>query len=270
MKKINLKVIALFIATVGLLIFFHLAGWLRPVEAAVGFIFNPVAAELHSWSSALRLKYDAGRNTADLSAQIGILEKKVEELTVKNAALEKVEEENVKLRQQLNFLNTGAPKKYLLANVISRQVFSGPEERQGDLVIDKGRADGLTAGLVVLDEKGAVAGKITAVEEKNSRFTLVTEPVCKLAAMLSGSGLTAGATSGNLGLTINLNFIPQVQTVNVGDLVATSGLEPGIPGGLAIGTVTKVNRGSNEIWQSADLEPSANLDDLTIVSVLIP
>jgi len=52
--------------------------------------------------------------------------------------------------------------------------------------------------------------------------------------------------------------------------VVTSGLEEKIPGGLVIGKVTKVNSDSNEVWQSADIEPLIDFDHLTMVSILLP
>ncbi|MDD5528337.1 MAG: rod shape-determining protein MreC [Patescibacteria group bacterium] len=269
MKKFNLRLIVFFLATVGLLIFFHTVGWLAPVERMFYFVLNPAGARLQSWSSQIAQKYSNSVQQGDLAAKAGDLEQKVERLTVENAALKKLQDENSVLRQHLKFLESGTPKKYVLANVVSREILNGPEESLGDLVIDKGRGDGVMNGLAVLDEAGAVAGKITGVEEKISRVTLVTNSGCKMAATLQNVNRTIGVTSGNLGLTINMDYIPQVENVSVGDLAVTSGLETNIPRGLLIGQVAKVDRGSNDIWQSVNIQPAANLDNLTIVSVII-
>jgi rod shape-determining protein MreC len=270
MKKINFKRLILFIATAGLLIFLHFVGWLAPVEAVAEIVLNPAAAKLQIWSSELRWQYKETFHRGDLLAEISDLKNKVEELTVANAALKKTEDENSTLREHLKFFKEGEDKKYILANIVSREVFSGPGENHGDLVIDKGRVDGIALSSVVLNERGVVVGKINKVEEKISRFTLVTNSNCKLAATLGNKSQTIGVTSGNLGLTIDMDYIPQAEEVKLGDLVVTSGLETGIPRGLVIGRVAKVNKGSNEIWQSANIDPLANFDDLLIVSVIIP
>jgi rod shape-determining protein MreC len=270
MKKINLKLITLFMATLVLLVFFHAIGWLAPVERALSFAFNPVAARLQSWSATLGQKYYDSIQQGDLAAQINGLKIKIEQLTVENASLKKLQDENSVLRGHLKFLESGQPKKYILANVVSREILNGPEENKGDLVIDKGRDDGLIVGLAALDETGAVVGKIAIVEEKISRITLITNSNCKMAATLQNVERTIGLTSGNLGLTVDMNFVPQMEKVSVGDLAVTSGLEANIPRGLLIGQVVKVNKGSNDIWQSANIQPSANLDNLTIVSIIIP
>ncbi|MDD4902083.1 MAG: rod shape-determining protein MreC [Patescibacteria group bacterium] len=270
MKKFNLKLIVLFLATVGLLIFLHFVGWLAPVERVFFLVFNPVASRLQFWSNEINKKYSNSVRQENLAVQVEDLEKKVERLTVENASLKNLQDENSVLRQHLKFLDSGQQKKYVLANVISREILNGPEESLGDLVIDKGRDDGIVAGLAALDETGAVVGKVTATEEKISRVTLITNSGCKMAATLQNVNRTIGVTGGNLGLTINMDYIPQVESVSVGDLVVTSGLESNIPRGLLIGQAAKVDRGSNDIWQSVNIQPAANLDNLTIVSIIIP
>jgi rod shape-determining protein MreC len=270
MKKINLKLIVFFVATIALLVFFHSIGWLSPIERAAYFILNPAASRLQTASNQLTQKYSNSIRQGNLAAQVSDLQNQVEQLTVANADLKNLQDENSVLRQHLKFLENGQLKKYALANVISRENLSGPEESLGDLIIDKGGDDGISAGLVVLDETGAVIGKISSAEEKISRVTLITNSDCKLAATLQNVDRTIGITSGNLGLTINMNYIPQVENVAVGDLAVTSGLEANIPRGLLIGQVAEVDKGSNDIWQSANIQPSANLDNLTIVSVIIP
>lgn len=269
MKKINFKLIILFIATLGLLIFLHFIGALSPIERGVAFVLNPVAAKLQTWSSGFRLQYEARVRQGDLSGQLADLKKQVSTLTVANASLNKVMEENSNLRQHLKFLESGDKKKYVLADVVSQEVFSGAKETRGDMILDKGKDDGIVLGAVVLNEQGAVVGKVTEVGEKDSRFMLITNSACKFAVALQNGAKTIGVTSGNLGLTINMDYIPQMENVSVGDLVVTSGLEAGIPRGLVIGQIAKVNKTGNEIWQSVNIQPLADFDNLMIVSVLI-
>jgi rod shape-determining protein MreC len=67
-----------------------------------------------------------------------------------------------------------------------------------------------------------------------------------------------------------MNYIPQLEKVTVGDTVVTSGLSEDIPRGLVIGRVTNVKSISNEVWQTATIEPLLNFKNLTVVSVVIP
>ena len=270
MKKFNLKLVTIFLATLVLLIFFNFIGWLRPFEKGLYFVVNPLTVKLYSWSAQLSNFYENHFGREDLSVKNDILEKKVEELTVANAEFLKTNEENLKLRQNLNFFKANEERKYVLANVLAKEIFSGTDGARKDLTIDKGLSDGLSSGLVVLNEQGIVVGKISDCKEKVCRFVLTTDSSCKLAASLFNENRTSGVTSGNLGLTISMNFMPQIEAVNVGDLVVTSGLEANIPRDLVIGRVTRVDKTSNEMWQAVDIEPAAELNNLTIVSVLIP
>lgn len=268
MKKINARWAISFIAIIVLLIFLHFTRVLAPLESQIYSVLNNVAAKFYSTSFNLRTAYNQQAEKRDLSEVIKALGEKVNKLTVENARLKKLEEENSKLRQHLKFVDENEIN-FILANVISRQIYARPEENQADIVIDKGRKDGLERGLVIIDN-GVVIGKVVKVEENISQITLVTNSKCKLGATLQNEERTMGITSGNLGLTINMNFIPQVDKIEEGNLVVTSGLEENIPRGLVIGEITQVSSDSNEIWQSAIIEPIAGFDDLIIVSVVLP
>lgn len=269
MKKINFRFIFLFAAIFGLLVFLHKSGILGPVERAVQTGLNPVAVRFYSFSKELNIFYNDQSKKGDLLSEINKLEGRVEELVLENASFKKMEEENVKLRQYLRFFKDKEDLKYVLANVIAREASAG-EEDKGDFIINRGRADGLRVGLAVIDANGALAGKIVAVEEKSARVTLVTNANCKLAAAILDANRTVGVTSGNLGLTVNLDFVPQTADIKIDDLVVTSVLDPGIPAGLVIGQVISVDKGTNEVWQRVSAEPIVNFEKLFIVAVILP
>ena len=268
MKNINLKWTISFIAVIGLLIFLHFTGIISPLERYVYSILNKASAKFYSLSTPIRTTYEDQTSKINLLEINRNLDKKVQELIVENSRLKKLEEENSKLRQHLRFFKENEDK-YVLANVISRQISINSEENQVDIIIDKGRAHGLKIGLPVIDD-GVIMGKISKIEEGVSHITLITNSNCKLAATMQNSSRTSGVVEGNLGLTIGMNFIPQVEEIEAGDLVVTSGLEEDIPRGILIGEVITVNDDSNEIWKSAIIEPVADFDDLIIVAVLLP
>lgn len=269
MKKINFKFIFLFAAIFGLLVFLHNSGFIAPVERIIQVGLNPIASRFQNVSGRLNIIYHNQTRKGDLAVQITTLEERVENLTVENASLKKLEEENLKLRQYLLFFSDKGDLKKVLANVVARESSAG-EGQRGDFIIDRGRADGLYEGLAVVDEKGVVVGKIIAVEEKSSRVILVNDSKCKLAAAVLNGERTIGVTSGNLGLTINLDFVPQTADVKVDDILVTSGLEPNIPLGLAIGRVIFADKGTNQIWQKVSAEPIVDFDKVFIVAVILP
>lgn len=260
-----------------LIIFSHYANFLNPIESFLTKKFNPVLSFFYSLSSGINKTYLGQPPKSDLSGDLKQAEEKINQLIAENAKLRFLKEENAELRKSLNFLDEGN-RKYLMSNIISRGGFMGNNVEAGQsAIIDKGSDDGLFAGLVVVSStvvgnsiQGVVIGKITDVKENISEICLATNENIKFAASILGENKTSGIASGDLGLTIKMDFIPQIENIKQGDIVATSGLEKNIPRGLAIGRIVKVAKENNEVWQSASIEPLIDLDALSIVSVLLP
>ena len=77
-----------------------------------------------------------------------------------------------------------------------------------------------------------------------------------------------GIVEGGYEISIQMNFIPQNEELNVGDAIVTSGLEETIPRGLLIGRVEAVKKEAYEPFQQAVITPAAPLHALTVVTVL--
>lgn len=253
-----------------LLIFSHYVKLLRPVENFLNQSLKPVFGGFYSLSANINKTYLEQTTKQDLAAELKQAQEKVNQLTVENVKLRFLEEENSALRKHLNFLNKDS-RRFLMANIISRG--------QGNqaIVIDKGLRDGLSAGLAVVSSmalgtssQGVIIGKIVNVKEGLAEVYLVTNKNNKLAASIFGENKTSGIATGELGLTVKIDFIPQTENIKAGDIVATSGLEPSIPRGLVIGRVARVSKENNEVWQTATVELLVDLEALSIVSILLP
>lgn len=73
-----------------------------------------------------------------------------------------------------------------------------------------------------------------------------------------------------MGLTIKLEMVAQSELLQIGQEIVTSGLEPAVPQNLLIGRISQVNKENNALWQDAVLEPLADPNQLSFVSVIIP
>jgi len=264
------------IVVIGLLIFLHFIKVLSPLENITARAISPIAGQLYSVSSSLRVALSERTDKEELLVILKDLQAEINQIKAENARLKSIEEENKKLRQYLKF-STKNEFNFVLANVISRGIFADPVNGQQSLIIDKGAANGLAPGLAAVNSEGIIVGKIAEVKENTAKIYLATGSNCKLAAAIQGrqeepgnKNKTMGIVEGNLGLTINMNFVPQAEEIRVGDTAVTSGLEKSIPAGLVIGRIVEVDKTSNEVWQKATIEPLINLDELTIVSVLRP
>jgi len=276
MVKFQTKRYAIVIAVIGLLIFLHFSNLLLPVESFINNYTRPILASFYSFSSKLRLTYNQRTSKTDLAERVKQLENQVNQLIGENVELKMAETENQFLRQQLKFLSTNQ-SKYQIANIVSRGGLSEAAKSSQTILIDKGIADGIVTGLAVVspnileaDSQGIIIGKVRSVKQHLSEINLITNPQCKLAVALLNQSKTNGIIHGELGLTVKMEFIPQTEEVKIGDLIVTSGLEQNINRGLVVGKITEVIKENNDLWQSAVIEPMINLDDLTIVAVLIP
>jgi len=248
------------------LFFLHIVGILRPVENFLSYAIKPLAGRFYSTGSDIKTAYDADSNPEDLNAKVERLIKEVAALTVANSKSLEIEEENRKLREMTKFVDSSR-LNVVVARVIAKE--AAAEDSLG-LVINRGAKDGLISGLAVVSEEGLIVGKVTEVKDTVSKICLTTNPNCQLAAAIQNSDKTQGITNGDLGLTIKMSYIPQLEKITPGDIVITSGLGEHIVRGLVIGKVSQVYNESNEVWQEATIEPLINLNNLTIVSVLIP
>lgn len=263
-KRNNPIILLLIIAAA--LFFLHIAGILRPMENFLSYLIKPLAGSFYKASADLKETYNANNSQEDLNAQVERLTKEVAVLTVASSKSLEIEEENRKLRAMFNLIANNNFHA-VVADVIAKE--AAAEDSLG-LVINRGAKDGLITGLAVVSEEGLVVGKVLEVKDATAKICLTTNPNCQLAAAIQNSDKTQGITDGDLGLTIKMSYIPQSEKMAPGDIVITSGLGEYIARGLVIGKITQVYNQSNEVWQEATVEPLADLDNLTIVSVLIP
>ena len=263
--KNNIKIVVV----IGLLIFLHFVGALRPAENLILNIFKPGLSKLYTWSSAWRATKKEIAAQQDSGARIAALEDQVSKLVAANAGLLAYEDENKKLRQFLNFPKNDN-RSYILSNVIAQENFLDAEKSGQNIVIDKGRQDGLRPGLALINDAGVLVGKIIEVDDRVSRACLLTNNACKLAVSVLNDSRTIGITEGDLGLTVKINYVGQTEKININDIVVTSGLESDVPAGLTIGRINQIKNDENDVWQNISVEPLANFDDLGIISVVLP
>lgn len=259
----------IFLAVFLLLVFFHSVGALRPLENFLLYLVKPLGAKLYDYGAKFNKSYRARNAQIDLNARIESLTNEVARLTVLNSKYLGLEEENNKLRSVLKF-NGENNWRTVAVRIIGRETLTAIGNESQNIIINKGANDGLQTGFGLINEEGVVVGKIIDLKPATAKICLLTSPGCQLAASLQNQNKTSGIVEGDLGLTIKMSFIPQLEKINVNDIVITSGLGGDIPRGLVIGRVQAVKNESNEIWQSATIESLVNMDNLTVLAVIIP
>ncbi len=190
-------------------------------------------------------------------------------LEAENARLEEIKRENDLLTGLLQLRN-GLEFQTAAAAVIGRE----SSEFRRTIIIDKGTDDGIAIGDVVIASGGTLAGRVTDVGSEGATVMLLTDAESTVIGQLVSTAAT-GEVVGQLGGTLVMNQIDAGEQIGLGDEVVTAGIElaSGIrspyPKGLLIGQVVDVKRDANDVVQTAFLQPTADLEKLEYVLVIL-
>ena len=252
-----------------ILIIAHYFGLLTKLESAIGRTVQPIVRKLSSGNQSVTNWLNNWQERQACQEKSTLVEQQNNQLTAQTLSLANLTEENRQLRQLVAFQQT-REFKLVTANIIYRGQSGGLLAPSQTLIIDQGARQGITTDLAVIDQQGAVVGKIGQVKDDSAEVLLVTNKNCLLAATTASSSQTIGIVRGEMGLTIKLEMVPQNESLEIGQEIITSGLEPTVPANLLIGRISQINKESNALWQDASVEPLANANQLSFVSVIIP
>ncbi len=120
------------------------------------------------------------------------------------------------------------------------------------LVINAGSLQGIRKDDAVITPQGIV-GRVWATTPFTSEVELITNDSAAAGAMLEDSRLQ-GVTQGDGSVTLKWNFIPNYESVEVGDIVYTSGTDRLYPKGFPIGRVVRSRKGGTG-YRDIQVEP---------------
>lgn len=180
----------------------------------------------------------------------------VEQLSLENERLRQL----LDLRPRLPTTAQAAQVRYDVADPYSRKV-----------IVDRGSLRGVVAGSPVLDENG-VLGQVTRVYPMVSEVTLLTDrdqAIPVLNTRTGVRGLAFGDASSRTG-GLELRFMAANADVQIGDLLATSGVDGVYPAGLPVARVEKVERRAESAFARITCVPLALASGVNHVMVLQP
>lgn len=232
-----------------------------------------VSAVLHPVERAIAMPGELAARMADyftsqdkLLADNRALELKVLELSAasQQAKLLKSEHERLVRLTQANerLAVAGSP-----AGVIAEIIRDARNPFNRRIIIDKGLAHGLRGGLPVIDGSGVV-GQVTALGTLTSEVTLITEKDQSVPVMLVRNGLRAVSVGMGKEGTIDVPFMPASADVQNGDLFVTSGIDGVYPPGLAVATITSVEKNAAFSFSRITGTPASGADSHRFVMVL--
>lgn len=197
-------------------------------------------------------------------------------------SLPQLERENVALRAENQTLRTQNERLHELAaqyaaevsvhpivetnpnGIEARVVGYPPENESRTITIDRGANAGIRKDEGVLAQ-GGVVGRIAAVSPFSSQVVLVTDYTSRIPAV-TRRGRYWGIARGNLA-SVRVEYIPQDAALKIGDVVVT-GEGRSFHSGVPIGTITRIERGDANLYQTAILKPAVDLGSLDRVVVV--
>jgi rod shape-determining protein MreC len=190
------------------------------------------------------------------------LRKELEYLKGQNSQLREAAAATDRLAKLLEFKEQALPPM-VAAQVIGRD--TGNWYRT--IILNKGTSDGLQPDSGVITPAGVV-GRIVKTTAATSVVLLVTDPNNAIAGLIQRTR-DEGIVEGTLGGQARLKYIPLLSNARAGDRIVTSGLVGGFPRGLAIGTITKIDKEEGALFQSAELAPEVDVDRVEEVLVIL-
>lgn len=177
------------------------------------------------------------------------------------AGLQAAGTENDSLRRALDFQRTFG-HRMVAASVIGR----GPDAFTRSLTIDRGSADGVSPGMVVVTGAGLV-GRVREAGPHAATVQTVADPLIRVNAYLAGSNLE-GTVSGGSG-PLRMDILPRPDTgARTGEWALTSGIGGSYPRGIPVGQVLRYDRRDAAISSTAALAWANDLSALSAVMVV--
>lgn len=258
--------ILLILGGIILLIFFLKAsGLFKPIQSALLSATAPILSPVYRAGERISTFISRPESLADLEEENERLRDENTGLKYQLAELQDAERENMALRQLLDFFEQDVSN---YPRVIARVIGRDPEN-QSVLLLDAGERDGVAENNAVIVEDGVIVAKIYEVFARTSKALLVTDSQSMVAVTISGGAPTSKLATGERGLSLTLDQIPQQELISRGQLVITSGLEPAIPRGLLVGEIEEIISESNDLFQKAVLRPIVDYKSTLFVAIIL-
>ena len=189
------------------------------------------------------------------------LRKELQDARALQYQYDEVSQENERLRRLLA-MGSAMKRPMLAAQVVGKD----PSPWFQTIVVDKGQADGVAIGFPVVNADGIV-GLVVEVAGHYAKVMLITDPNSAVDAVVQRNRARGIITGGTSGYCV-LNYALRKHTINVGDVVVSSGMDGVFPKGLPIGQVAEVVKQEAGIFQEVTVTPFVDVERLEEVLIV--
>jgi rod shape-determining protein MreC len=208
-----------------------------------------------TWRSYIDLRHARQENLE--------LRNEVNRLELRNRELESQAAEGQRLTALLGFRQAHSDVPMLTAEVIG----ASADPSSHAIYINRGSHDGVRRNMAVITPDGVV-GKTTEVYSSSAQVLLLTDHESGVGALLA-STRTHGVVKGTGEPVARMDYVASDENIAVGDSVLTSGDDRIFAKDLPIGKIVSTETIKNSPFKIIQVQPSARLDRLEEVIVLL-
>ena len=202
--------------------------------------------------------YFALRNTSKDNEE---LRRENDALKLQIAQLQGKAAEADRLALLLNFRQSNGDVPMVGARVIGGSAGTASQT----IELDRGERDGIRRNMGVITPDGVV-GKVIEAYAHTAQVLLLTDKDSGVGAMLAESRIQSPV--GGIGEPLlTMKYVPNDDTVSVGERVITSGMDRIFPRDLPVGTIAEIKAGNP--FKQIRIKPAADLQRLEEVLVLL-
>jgi len=220
--------------------------------------FERAGSHGFDWVRNIWHHYFALQNTTKDNEQ---LRHEIDALKLQNAQLQGKAAEADRLASLLNFRQSHADVPMITARVIGASAGAASQTIQ----LDRGERDGIKRNMGVITPDGVV-GKVIESYANASQVLLLTDRESGVGAMLADSRIQSPVGGQGEPLLV-MKYVPNDDSVNLGERVITSGMDRIFPRDLPVGFVIEIKSGNP--FKQIRVKPAANLERLEEVIVLL-
>lgn len=236
----------------------------REIEKVSSTVLAPIQMGVSGSVGEVSSVVGTMQQVRDLAAQNANYREELDRLESELVRMRELEVENRDLRNLLSLKERTGPGTLLPVAVIARD----PTPYEQAITIDRGTSGGVREGSIVVTHKGLV-GRVERANPASAKVRLITDVKSSVAVRLQSESRTTGVLRGQaLGNTLVIEYIPQSDTLKVGDAVISSGVGELFPEGLVVGKVARIQRKDADPFQAAAVEPAVDMNKLERLYVL--
>ena len=251
--------VVLVAAAAGVLIFFGAAPALQPWRAGLFGAVVPVLSVAGRTTAAVR-----GWVIGAFAGRVGALEEERGRLLARLAELEAARQENETLRAALALRGEGE------AGAIPAQAIAFLREGRDEfLVLNRGTADGIGIGDVVVNTNRVLGGTVVGVDVHSARAILYSSPSRSIDVLVPAIRLRAIARGSNA-RELSIELVPPDAPLKAGDLLLASPRATGGRRPLLLGEVREVRQAEHEVFKAVRATHLFDPADTEVIVLLAP